>query len=119
MHESPIVRGLIASAVDAARGHGRLHEVSVVVGEWSGIDLDSLRAHFAEMTAGTAAEGARLTIRTEPGRALCWDCSRTSVIGRAAAACPACGSSRIRVGGGVQCYVESVDVAEEGSMPCV
>ncbi len=113
MHEVPIVRGIVQAALEAAEQQpaGRIVGVSIVLGELSHISEDSLRFNFDVLSRGTRAEGALVTIRSEPTQVTCWDCSATNP-GGSEPACPACGSVRVEVVGGNQCYLESIDVVD-------
>jgi hydrogenase nickel incorporation protein HypA/HybF len=113
MHEGPLVRDLIASAVSLAEQHGAdsVRSVSIVVGDLTGIDDESVRTHFEELSRGTAAWGASVTVRREPATALCFDCTRPfAATSSDEAVCPACGSGRVRVAPGPQPFVESVEL---------
>lgn len=66
MHESSLMRGLVARAEGIARAEGatRVTAVDVWLGALSQMSAAHFRGHFAEATAGTALEGARLAIET-------------------------------------------------------
>jgi len=111
MHEVSIVRGIVQAALEAAEQQtpGRVVGVSVVLGELSHLSEKSLRFNFEALSKGTRAEGAQVTVRREPTRVTCWDCAATSPGGREPI-CPVCGSVRVEVAGGGECYLESIDV---------
>ncbi|MGZ5383257.1 MAG: hydrogenase maturation nickel metallochaperone HypA [Acidimicrobiia bacterium] len=113
MHEVAIVRGIVKAALEAAEQQpaGRIVGVSVVLGELSHISEDSLRFNFEVLSNGTRLEGAQVIIRTEPAQVTCWDCSAANPSGPEPV-CPACGSARVEIAGGSQCYVESIDLDE-------
>ena len=113
MHEVPIVRGIVQAALEAAEEQpaARIVGVSVVLGQLSHVSEDSLRFNFEVLSSGTRAEGAQVTVRTEPSEVTCWDCGATNP-GLPEPVCPACGSARVEIAGGSQCYLESIDVDE-------
>lgn len=113
MHEVPIVRGMVTAALEAAdrQPAGRIVGISVVLGQFSHLSEESLRFHFEVLAKGTPVEGAQVSVRTEPVQVTCWDCGATNP-GGPEPVCPACGSVRVEVVGGDQCYLESIDVDE-------
>jgi hydrogenase nickel incorporation protein HypA/HybF len=120
MHEGPLVRGLIDAAAAAVERHGggEVTNVTIVVGDLTGIDDDSVRAHFEVMSEGTAVYGAPVTIVRAPASVTCWDCAGSfEAVSGDPRECPSCGSNRVRVAPGPQPYVDSVDV-EEGGRAC-
>lgn len=115
MHEVGIVRGIVDTAVKTAEEHGaqRITGMSVVLGQFTHVTEESFRFHFEIMSEGTGAEHAAVEIRIEPGRVTCWDCEAVNPA-MEEPVCPACGSVRVERSGGDQCYLESIDVEEEG-----
>jgi len=115
MHEGPLVRGLIDTAVRAVEEHGAASAtgVTIVIGDLTGIDDESVKTHFEVMSEGTPVARAAVTIARAPATAACWDCAHsfeaTSADERA---CPVCGSGKVRVAPGPQPYVSAVDTYE-------
>lgn len=111
MHEVGIVRGFVNAALEAAEKHqaARITSLSVVIGELANITDDAVRFNFEILSNGTPAQGATVTIRRESRRATCRDCGVTNPVGMEPV-CPSCGSVRMEVSGGHQCYLESIDV---------
>lgn len=62
MHESSLMKGLLASIEGAAREAGAksVTAVHVTIGALAGISPDHLSEHFRMAAAGTLAAGARL-----------------------------------------------------------
>ena len=111
MHEMGIVRGFLEAALEAAEQHQapRIAGVSVVIGELANITDDAVRFNFELLSRGTPAEGAKVTIRRELPGVICRDCGVASPESTEQV-CPSCGSVRVEVSGGLQCYLESIDV---------
>ena len=121
MHESPIVKGLIASAASAVErnGGGTVTDVRIVVGDLTGIDDESVQTHFEVMSEGTPVFGVPVTIVRAPATATCWDCAGSFEATSAdEPECPSCGSRRVRVAPGPQPYVESVGIADGEGAVC-
>jgi hydrogenase nickel incorporation protein HypA/HybF len=111
MHEVGIVKGIVDTAVNTADEHGaqRVTGMSVVLGQFTHVTEESFRFHFGIMAEGTTAERARLEIRVEPGRILCFDCGAQNPA-PVEPVCPDCGSVRVQRSGGDQCFLESIEV---------
>ena len=113
MHELPVTESLLKVVLDAAQqnGAGRVVAIDLVIGELSSIVDDSVQFYFDILSQGTLAEGARLRFRRQPGQARCQDCGHEfNVVPPLVAACPNCGSTAIRVSGGREFFVESIEV---------
>ena len=112
MHELSIAQSLIGLVESEAEKEGftRVLEIRLRMGEYSGIIPDCLREFFPIASAGTKAEDAALVIETVPAAFRCLDCGYEGAIERRAAACPACGSTAIRMISGREFYVENLKV---------
>ena len=99
MHELSIARGIIGivSAEAEKRGFSRVLEIRLSVGEYSGVVPECLREFFPYAAAGTAAEGAQLTVSTVPAD-------------RQNACCPECRGTALRMTRGREFYVDSLRV---------
>lgn len=117
MHELPATQGLLATAIDAAEKAGarRVLGIDLVIGDLCTMVDDSVQMYFDVLSRGTIAEGARLHFRRAPGEATCFDCAaRFPVAPPLPEGCPTCGSGFVRVVGGRQFLVESIEVDDEG-----
>ena len=115
MHELPVTESILKISLDAARGAGaaRITTVHLTVGELTGMVDDSIQFYFDILGKGTPAEGALLRIKRAPGQATCIDCGHLwQVSPPLAPDCPACGGVHLRVTGGRELQVESIEVDE-------
>jgi hydrogenase nickel incorporation protein HypA/HybF len=113
MHELPATQGILASALETAAANGaeRVLAIDVVVGEMSSIVDDSVQFYFDVLSRDTAAEGASLRFRRIPGEAVCLACDhRYAVRPPLEPACPACAAFMVRVSGGQEFFIESIEV---------
>jgi hydrogenase nickel incorporation protein HypA/HybF len=113
MHELPITESILRTAIDAAKrgGASRITAIDLVIGCLSSIADESVQVYFIALSRGTIAEGASLRFRREPAMITCFSCSYTAPIKPPLpSGCPVCGSSQVRVHGGHEFLVESVDV---------
>jgi hydrogenase nickel incorporation protein HypA/HybF len=111
MHEVALVRELVNAALEAARHNdaGRIVRISVVLGEHSHLTDEALRFNFDVLGRGTAAEGAEVIVRREPGTVICSDCGISAGQGKA---CAGCGSEQMISGD--ECYLENITVEGAG-----
>ncbi len=118
MHELAVTEGLIKVALKAAEGRP-IRRIDLVLGALSSIVDDSVQFYFDLLSRDTLAEGARLHFQRVPADALCLDCTASlTVAPPLPELCPTCGSPHLRVSGGTQFLVESIEVddpAETGS----
>ncbi len=116
MHELPVTQGMLSVVLETAERAGgrRVLAIDVVIGDLTSIVDDSVQFYFDILSKGTLAEGAVLRFRREPGTATCLDCGHTfEVQPPLLVECPQCHSALIRVTGGTEFYVESIEVEEE------
>ena len=112
MHELAIAQGIIEIVNSEAkkRGFKQVLEISLKMGEYSGMVPDCLREFFPYAAAGSPAEGAELCIETVPARFRCLDCGYEGEADRKDACCPSCRSMAIRMTAGREFSVENLKV---------
>jgi hydrogenase nickel incorporation protein HypA/HybF len=112
MHELAATERLLAQAEQqASSADGRLTDVHVVLGELSTITEEAVRFYWNLLSAGRPSAEARLHFRPQPGAWRCLDCAQGQGAGLAEQ-CPACGSYRLHVIGGQDCYLAAIDIAD-------
>ena len=84
MHELALTEGIIAIVEQEARKNGfeRVLEITLKVGEFSGVVPDCLREFFPIASRGTAAEGAALRIEPVPAAVRCEGCGFEGLLPR-------------------------------------
>ncbi len=113
VHELSVTQSLLEIATRHAgqAGAARVTDLHLVIGQLSSIVDDSVQFYWEILSKGTIAEGALLHFRREPATAACLDCGRTwNVTLPIMPKCPHCGSARMRVTGGREFFVESIEV---------
>ena len=112
MHELALTQSIlnIALAEAAGRGAVRVLEIRIKVGALAGVLPDLVQEYFGIVSADTLAGQARLIIERAPAALACLDCGANCDVDGFVFACPACGSSRIRLDNGREFYVESLEI---------
>lgn len=78
MHEVSLMQAALSIALDHANAQGasKIHALELHVGMQSGVVPAALAFAFDIVSAGTAAEGAELRLKTIPTRCYCSRCQQ-------------------------------------------
>jgi hydrogenase nickel incorporation protein HypA/HybF len=116
LHELPVTQGVLDLVLETARNNGsrRVMAVDLVIGDLSSIVDDSVQFYFDILSKGTIAEGAELRFERVSATATCMDCGLSEAV-RAPLSpfCSGCGGSRLRIEGGREFQVASIEVEDE------
>ena len=112
MHELAITEGVIkvVKAEAEKQGFERVLEISLKVGEFSGIIPDCIREFFPLAAKDSPAEGAALRIETVRAEFECSDCGYKGVADRQKHCCSVCGGYNLKMTSGREFFVESLKV---------
>lgn len=112
MHEMALAEGIVDIALTTAKQHGstQILAIEVNVGDFAGVEKESLIFCFDAVTRGTIAEGAQLQLQSVPLTARCLDCETIFTPINYAFKCPKCGSHVVVVETGRELNVVSVDM---------
>lgn len=111
MHEMGIMQGILEASFDAAEKAGKtdIREIGVTIGEMSEIETYALEFAFEALTPGTMAEGAKLDIKTLPGKSRCKDCGHVYEHDQFVMLCPSCGSPVTELLQGRELQIDSIE----------
>ncbi len=109
MHELAITESIVAAIEERVEG-SRVEKVTLVIGELSGVETDSVRFCFEVCTKDTLLQGATLEILDVPGRAWCEACQAEIELHEPILLC-ACGSTDIEILSGQELTIKQVEVA--------
>lgn len=112
MHELSLAERTLELALRHAQEAGaeRVVGLHLVVGEFTPLEPESLEFYWDRIARGTAADGARVTVRRIPAQLACSECGATSNPHEETWRCRSCGSPRLRLTSGDECYLEAIDV---------
>ncbi|MEC4019885.1 hydrogenase maturation nickel metallochaperone HypA/HybF [Streptomyces sp. H27-D2] len=108
MHELSIAQSVVDAVCERAAGRP-VHVVTVRVGMLTAVMADSMRFCFDLVTAGTAAEGARLEIDQPAGAGHCRVCDTEFTLADLVLLCP-CGSADVQITSGQELQIISMKV---------
>ncbi|MGQ9588714.1 MAG: hydrogenase maturation nickel metallochaperone HypA [Planctomycetota bacterium] len=118
MHELAVTQSLLETALRHARREGavRVTRLRLVLGDLSTFVDESVRFYWNIVSKDTLCEGAELEFRRTPARFSCRSCGTEYAARGELAPCPRCGGEDVRVAGGDEFHLESMDIemAEEG-----
>ena len=115
MHELSIVEALIEQVQKEVQrfGHaGRVTRLELIIGRWSGVNVDSIRFAFEILAPGTLVETADVQIAQPKAVCSCRACGDETEIEELVVQCPACGSGEFTFKGGRDLLLESIDLEE-------
>ena len=112
MHEMAIAEGILDIALDYARQNEarKINEVGLLLGEMSGVEVDSLEFSFNMLVQGTIAEGAKLSIKNVPLIGKCSKCGKEFHIKHYDFWCPECENGVLTTVSGREMQVEYLEV---------
>ena len=114
MHEMSIA-GSMLEIVRRHAGGRQVTRVELRVGHLRQIVPDALGFAFGIVARGTEAAGAELVMQEVPACVRCATCGAESELAAFPARCQACGSADVKVEGGDELLVQSLELEEPGA----
>jgi hydrogenase nickel incorporation protein HypA/HybF len=115
MHELSLAQNIIETVKQnvTAGELGKVREVIVEVGAFSGVVADSLKFSFEAINAGTELENAVMKIIDIPFCLRCIDCGNETSTEIPMLLCSICGSSNTQILSGDELRVKELKIEEE------
>ena len=112
MHEMALCESVvqILERQAMAQQFSRVIVVRLAIGALACVEPEAMRFSFDAVAKGTLAEGARLEIIHEPGRAWCLSCARTVEVKRRFEKCPHCRNELLQLTCGDELRVKELEV---------
>ncbi len=113
MHELSLAMALVEQIEEVVRQEKatRVLELQVVIGAYSGVELEPFEFCFPLAAEGSVAEGAKLRIEKVPVRIRCGECGKESVPELPSVACTLCGSWGVEIIAGKEFLLRSLEVS--------
>lgn len=94
----------------------RVSKAVLLIGEFSGVDLDYLKEVIGNFKEGTPLEKAEILFEREALRVKCFSCGKEGEPKEKRALCPFCGSFEVKITGGLDLILKTLEIEdEEGS----
>lgn len=113
MHEGTIAQSVLTTALAAADGRP-VKKINFRAGAMAGIEKEPLLHFFQEISKGTLAEKAELSVETAPAKLTCVSCGHQDNYDGSkplSVTCQVCGGEN-SLAGGKELFVESIEVAK-------
>ena len=113
MHELSIAQNIISVVRQELEKHGGgvVRRVRLKVGDWSGVEAESLSFCYQASVQETPLEGSELDIERVPLRCSCPSCGAEFEGDRFSRACPHCGEPRTELLSGTELEIVDFEVA--------
>ncbi|GAA4707471.1 hydrogenase maturation nickel metallochaperone HypA [Phytohabitans rumicis] len=108
MHEIGLCEGVVETVLRRAAGRP-VRRIRLRAGVRHAIVPESMSQAFALVAAGTEAASATVDLVTVPARLRCETCGAEADTVDLLAVCPSCGSDRVRLTGGDELVLESIE----------
>lgn len=112
MHEYHIVEGVVKQILEKAKNSNakKITKVTLVLGELSGLQEESIRAYFDSLSKENLLEGAELAIKHVKSKLKCKDCGTIFEHERSDFNCPKCCSLGILLNSGKEFYIDNIEI---------
>ena len=115
MHELSIVESLVRLAEDELDRNGckgTVKALNIKVGLLSGANPDALEFAFEVVSENSLLKGSFLNITRIKPILVCNECNKSYEIEELTVVCPKCGSSEIKITGGDELALESIEIGD-------
>jgi len=112
MHETSIAKNLLKIVLNKAEecNAKKITKITVQLGEFSGINKDSLKFAFRNITQETIANNSAINIHQLPLLGKCRQCKKEFSINKEEFKCPKCGSVKIDIISGEDIYIDNIEI---------
>lgn len=112
MHELSVAESMLEIALrhGASSGARRITDLHLVIGQLSSIMDDSVQFYWEMIAENTIAEGSILHFNRVPIELFCLDCQTAFSPNEDNFACPICCGLRVKVVGGEEFFLESIQI---------
>ena len=112
MHELSVTESIMNIAkkhADQANAK-QVTDIHIVIGALSSIVDDSIQFYWDIITQDTICASAKLHFKRVPAKLICQECNHTYEILDELSPCPKCDSVRVKVVGGEEFWLESIEI---------
>lgn len=112
MHEYHIVEGIIKQILEKAENSGakRIISVTLVMGELSGLQEESVRVYFENFSKDNLLKNAKLVVKRYKPKLKCEGCGAIFEHERSNFNCPKCCGQGVLMGHGKDFYIDNIEI---------
>jgi len=117
MHEFSICEQIVQHVLKCLQQipSARLISVKVVIGCFRQVHPEYLIDAYNILTKGTKAEGSVLHVEISFAHAKCKQCGWQGKLNSITYTCTECGAQQLEFNGGMECYIESLEISEDSN----
>jgi len=112
VHEYHIVEGVVKQILEKAKNSNakRITCVTLILGELSGLQEESIRVYFENFSKDNILEGARLILKPVKSKLKCKDCGIIFEHKKSNFNCPKCSGLGILTSSGKEFYIDNIEI---------
>lgn len=112
MHELSITQSILSISLEEAKKNNakRINSINIKIGKLTGLVPESINYYFKIISEDTIASEANIVIEKLPLRVKCKNCLSEYEIDIKDFLCKQCKSENIKIIGGKEFYVDSIEV---------
>lgn len=112
MHEHHIVESVVNQILDKARASGakKITGVTLILGELSGLQEESIRVYFDNLSKDNMLEGANLIIKPVKSKLKCNVCGTIFEHEKSNFSCPKCSGLGVLTNSGKEFYIDNIEI---------
>ena len=112
MHEYHIVESIVKQILEKAKASGakKITGVTLVMGELSGLQEESIRVYFDNLSKENLLEGAKLIVKTAKSKLKCQGCGTVFEHEKSDFNCPKCSGQGILASSGKEFYIDNIEI---------
>ena len=112
MHEYHIVEGVVKQILEKAKNSNaeKITSVTLILGELSGLQEESIRIYFDNLAKENILEGAKLIIKPTKSKLRCKDCDAIFEHEKSNFNCPKCSGLGVLTNSGKEFYIDNIEI---------
>lgn len=112
MHEYHIVEGVVKQILEKAKASSakKITSVTLILGELSGLQEESIRVYFDNLAKENLLEGAKLVIKSAKSKLRCQDCGAIFEHEKSNFSCPKCRGLGVLTNSGKEFYIDNIEI---------
>ena len=112
MHEYHIVEGVVKQILEKAKNSEakKITSVTLILGELSGLQEESIRMYFSNLSKENLLEGAELIVKPVKSKLKCQDCGAIFEHEKSNFNCPKCHGLGILTNSGKEFYIDNIEI---------